>query len=771
MPDTQDSNSARVAGRYALIERLHAGSQTELWLATDERAGIPVAIKQLAPDAAAHPERRALFEREWRIARSLNHPHTVRALAEVDSELPAYAMQYIDGTDFAALVGQSLDVWGPAVLVIVDTLDYWHRKGVVHGDIKPANCLLDRRGVAYLGDFGCAEIIDEHAEPGARGCSAAYASPEQQEGLPAAADDDVFALAQMIAELATGNPAAAFPDSLPAGLKHVLDGARQARGQRPNAKSLRDAFAAAGIERGEVDVRALAVDLRRPAASLAVTAEPVEALPHGAFERGVSPRSERQRDGVSPQWVIGGLLLIIGLGVVTVTVFAPEDGATPAAVTTPAATTPATSTPATPAATTDPKADPEPPPDPAARDAADEWVAELLRLVEGLEARSAAEWGGAVFENGMSRYAEGDRAYLARDYAEAEVRYREALDQLRPLYESIDARYTKAMRDADSAMLAGDADAARAAYELGLLLRPADAIATLGLERAGTLNEVLRLVAEARVAEGQSDFTLALARIREALSLNPDWIEAQQTETRLLTRIRDDAFAADMSRGFEALDQGDFGTARAAFNAAARLRPDDPGTREALLQVNLGERLRGIGALQQQAEAASAEGRWQAALTAYESMLSIDDSLDIARDGVLLAKSRLSLLGEIDAVLSNPDQLSDTDALRAASALLERALEQAAGDPAVTGRTDSLTRLLTTVAIPISVQLRSDGQTSVTLLRVARLGTFESKEVNLRPGLYTIVGSRRGYQDERRQFRIVAGEQPPSVYIACERPI
>ena len=52
----------------------------------------------------------------------------------------------LDGTDASDLVGKGVAVWGSVIRVIAESLDYWHRKGVVHGDLKPSNILLDRRG-------------------------------------------------------------------------------------------------------------------------------------------------------------------------------------------------------------------------------------------------------------------------------------------------------------------------------------------------------------------------------------------------------------------------------------------------------------------------------------------------------------------------------------------------------------------------------------------------------------------------------------------------
>ncbi|MEL7375111.1 MAG: serine/threonine-protein kinase, partial [Pseudomonadota bacterium] len=261
MQPSEVSTTTRFADRYTLVDRLHLGAASEVWLAEDARAGIAVALKILARGAGERDPVRDGFEREFQLARGLNHPHTVRVLSWHDGDRPAYAMQYIDGTDFADLVNRPFAVWAPVLLVITDTLVYWHRKGVVHGDVKPSNLLLDRRGVAYLADFGSAATVHGDSNTG-RGGSAAYASPEQQDGQSPDPADDVFAMARVIAELATGDPATALIEDLPLPVLRWVGNARGARGERPSMADLCEALKASGVTRGQVDLKALDVTLR-----------------------------------------------------------------------------------------------------------------------------------------------------------------------------------------------------------------------------------------------------------------------------------------------------------------------------------------------------------------------------------------------------------------------------------------------------------------------------------------------------------------------------
>ena len=75
------------------------------------------------------------------------------------------------------------------------------------------------------------------------------------------------------------------------------------------------------------------------------------------------------------------------------------------------------------------------------------------------------------------------------------------------------------------------------------------------------------------------------------------------------------------------------------------------------------------------------------------------------------------------------------------------------------------------MSVPLRVELVSDGLTEVVIYRVGRLGTFERRRLELRPGRYTVVGTRDGYRDVRLELAIVAGEEPEPLVVRCEEKI
>jgi hypothetical protein len=87
------------------------------------------------------------------------------------------------------------------------------------------------------------------------------------------------------------------------------------------------------------------------------------------------------------------------------------------------------------------------------------------------------------------------------------------------------------------------------------------------------------------------------------------------------------------------------------------------------------------------------------------------------------------------------------------------------------GQVAELDALISAAETPVRIALTSDNATEVTVYRVGSLGVFERKDLELLPGRYTVVGSRAGFRDVRREITLLPGSPPATVVIRCEEPI
>ena len=203
-----------VLGRYRLCQRLGAGGFGTVWLAWDERLERDVALKLLPRDRIASGR----FEREARAAARLNHPGIVVLYeAAVDDDGGYLVSELVRGHTLSELLAQGRlsdrDVVSAAI-ALSDALDYAHRQGVVHRDVKPSNVLMPdapstAAEVAKLTDFGVARLVggDSLTRTGDVIGTNAYMAPEQAAGREAEAEADLYSLSLVVYEALTGvNP-------------------------------------------------------------------------------------------------------------------------------------------------------------------------------------------------------------------------------------------------------------------------------------------------------------------------------------------------------------------------------------------------------------------------------------------------------------------------------------------------------------------------------------------------------------------------------------
>jgi len=244
---------------YRILKLLGSGGMGEVYLARHPRLPRHDALKVLREDISSDSSFRERFTREADLAAGLRHPHVVgiHDRGEEDGQL-WIAMDYVEGTDAAHLMQQRYPAGMPAELVVAiieavaSALDYAHRKGLLHRDVKPANIIIaDTSGddsSIFLADFGIARPLDDTSGLTTTNMTVgtvAYAAPEQLLGDAIDGRADEYALAATAYHLLTG--AQLFPHSNPAVVisRHLNAPTPALADQRPELGSADPVLAAA----------------------------------------------------------------------------------------------------------------------------------------------------------------------------------------------------------------------------------------------------------------------------------------------------------------------------------------------------------------------------------------------------------------------------------------------------------------------------------------------------------------------------------------------
>ena len=255
------------------------------------------------------------------------------------------------------------------------------------------------------------------------------------------------------------------------------------------------------------------------------------------------------------------------------------------------------------------------------------------------------------------------------------------------------------------------------------------------------------------------------------LGIDPERQSARRELSAVNARIDRQLFNSRMSRGHAALGEGDVEAARAAFEAAGKQRPNDPGPVEALAALELEERGRRLAALQAAAMAGRFAEDWRRAAANYRGMLEIDSNIVAAQRGLAQAEQRARLDDALENTIANARLLNRDDAWQRGKRLLDEAAAISNPGARLDGQIGRLEQVLAVAATPAPVWLRSDGLTEVTIFHVGRLGSFGDRMLELRPGAYTAVGTRDGFRDVRREFIVAPEGLAEPLVLICTDPI
>jgi serine/threonine-protein kinase len=202
-----------INGRYRVEGRLGVGGMSTVLLALDERLERHVAVKLLAEHLADDPTFVSRFQREALAAARLVHPNIVQVFDsgfDQSAHQHFIVMEYVPGQSCAEIlrdrghldIDQAIDIVAQACR----GLDYAHRNGVVHRDVKPGNLLVSESGVVKLADFGIARATGQSSitQVGSVLGTAAYLSPEQARGEEAGPQADLYSLGVVTYQLLSG---------------------------------------------------------------------------------------------------------------------------------------------------------------------------------------------------------------------------------------------------------------------------------------------------------------------------------------------------------------------------------------------------------------------------------------------------------------------------------------------------------------------------------------------------------------------------------------
>ncbi len=406
----------------------------------------------------------------------------------------------------------------------------------------------------------------------------------------------------------------------------------------------------------------------------------------------------------------------------------------------------------------------------AAATAVDELLGTWLRKQAAAEAESIAAWGGSAYVEAVTLAQECDQLLGDSKFQPAQQACEQAINDLEQLMSSRPELLASALKTATLALEQADPETARSHFERALAIDANNQQALSGLHRADGLPEVLLLIEVGLAKEKSGDVTAAGQAFTEAVALDPLFAPAQTALDRVSATIADQAYREAMSRALQALAAGRFSAARTALQQAQKLKPDAQAVRDLSQQLDQAQQSASLERLRREAGAHEQNERWPEALKACEQALKLDSQVAFAGGCRERVKLRIDLDGRLNAILARPERLFADGPLKEARELEAYASGITPHGSRLTAQLEQLTQLVRQAEAEVAVVILSDNLTDVVIYHVGRMGRFLKKELVLRTGDYTAVGTRNGFRDVRLTLKVRPGSDPVFT-LRCEESI
>jgi len=402
---------------------------------------------------------------------------------------------------------------------------------------------------------------------------------------------------------------------------------------------------------------------------------------------------------------------------------------------------------------------------------AEKALQDFLLTRARLEIANAPVWGEPEWSQAVNDAAEGNDLFAQRKFSMAKRVLSESLALLHLLESQADERLAQALEAGWQALQSDDSGSAITSFETAMAIDGDNESALEGLQRARVRPAVLQLMESGELARSINDLESARLAFLEAVELDHAYEPASIALRETTEQMTELAFAAAMSEALNAMDAHQIRTAERALGEAASLKPGEQVVLDTQNQLAQLKQKLWLASQRQKGSTDEQNENWSSAVAIYREVLTRVPQAAFAREGLARAQDRQRLHQQLDHYLADPTRVWSEKPRENAEKLLVAAGKPPAGETRLAGKIKRLQTMIVEAQTPQTVILQSDGLTRVSIYHVGRLGQFTSQQLELRPGTYTVVGSRPGYRDVHQTLTVKPGSRQTTVDIRCEESV
>lgn len=357
------------------------------------------------------------------------------------------------------------------------------------------------------------------------------------------------------------------------------------------------------------------------------------------------------------------------------------------------------------------------------------------------------------------------------DYAEAVREMDGASTKASQEISAMNAAFEEAMTAAQKAYEQDAFDQAKLHITKAVSLRPSATDAQTLAQKIDTLPQVLSLVKAVQDARIQNDVAGEIKNLRALVALDPNREGLKARLDDLIIQTMEQRFAGHIKNGLACVEKRDLACAQTQGAAAQKIFPNR--SEAALLTTKiyaLGQELK-VERLLADADAAMNSDQWSQALGLLQNASTIDSGQKRIRDGLELAQKITALDAQMNRYLSASDRLSADNVAAGAHAVVSESVALSSISPALSRKAQKLKDVLAGYATKVSVLVRSDNLTEISVRGVGQVGRTKERAIELKPGTYTVEGIRPGYKATLKTLVVAVGAKDVSIEVVCDEQL
>ena len=410
-------------------------------------------------------------------------------------------------------------------------------------------------------------------------------------------------------------------------------------------------------------------------------------------------------------------------------------------------------------------------------------LANLLDSKKSLENKNVLEWAPEQYQTALDVAATGDELYQLNEYVAAIKEYQSAVEQMDGLYSLLPKLIATLLAEGRDAIDKGKSVLAVEKFNRVLVLDETNLDATLGLDRATKLDQVLEIIAlaESHVIDFQQsgdvdDLYDAEEKLQKAKNIDEYFKPIDIALIKVKSEIIDRKFQLEMTKAYQSLFAKNYAKARLAFAKALKIKPDDTSAVMAQRQALASDVSSSIASLLTRAKAYEQQEEWASAYNNYQSVLQRDVNQVSAKFGEIRTGARKKLDSNIRVMLNDTLSFSRAEIKNQATLVLKDAKAIRSKGNKLLKQITQLEYALSKSMESIKVTLLSDSHTEISFQKLGsksiKLGIFSKKNMALKPGRYIARGVRLGYKDLLAEIEIISNKQAiQTITLVCDEPL